>query len=183
MAYIDTLLSRGEQVRYVARRHVLVLIGNILPEVVMILALVGVAVAAGTALPEAAGGEFGVRNVVLIGCLAVSAVLLARAALDFVRWNTELFVVTTARVIITRGIIGKEVLDSSLEKINDIELRQSAFGRMFDYGDIEVLTGAEAGVNLLPRIARPIEFKRAMLEAKQDMARDLRGGPVGEVAS
>ncbi len=46
------------------------------------------------------------------------------------------------------GIFNKSVIDSSLEKVNDIKMDQSALGRMFGYGDIEILTASELGVNL-----------------------------------
>ena len=64
------------------------------------------------------------------------------------------------------GIINKNVIDSSLEKVNDVKMEQSIFGRLFDYGDIQILTASELGVNLFRRIDDPIHFKTAMLNAK-----------------
>jgi hypothetical protein len=75
------------------------------------------------------------------------------------------------RVIQLRGIFNKEALDSSLEKINDVELRQSWVGRLFDFGDIEIITGSDSGVNYFRRIEHPLEFKRAMMEAKSEYSR------------
>ena len=39
--------------------------------------------------------------------------------------------------------------DSSLEKINDAVLEQSFFGRMLGYGDLDVLTASEIGVDAM----------------------------------
>jgi hypothetical protein len=46
-------------------------------------------------------------------------------------------------------------------------MSQSFLGRMFGFGDIEILTASELGVNLFHQIAAPIEFKTAMLNAKE----------------
>ncbi len=52
-------------------------------------------------------------------------------------------------------------------KVNDVKMEQSFFGRLLDYGDIEILTASELGANLFRRIGRPIRFKTAMLNAKE----------------
>jgi hypothetical protein len=72
-------------------------------------------------------------------------------------------------------VLGKDVVDSSLEKVNDVKMSQSFFGRMFDYGDIEILTASELGVNMFHQIANPVEFKTAMLNAKERMGFDEVG--------
>ena len=51
--------------------------------------------------------------------------------------------------------------------MNDVKLTQSYLGRIFNYGDIEILTASELGVNLLKRINEPIKYKTAMLNAKE----------------
>jgi hypothetical protein len=63
------------------------------------------------------------------------------------------------------------VIDSSLDKINDIEMRQSWLGRIFDFGDVEILTASDIGINAMRKIGHPLQFKRAMLEAKQEHSR------------
>jgi hypothetical protein len=47
---------------------------------------------------------------------------------------------------------------------------------MFNYGDIEILTASELGVNLFQRITDPIRFKTIMLDAKAKLGED--GGTV-----
>jgi hypothetical protein len=42
---------------------------------------------------------------------------------------------------------------------------------MFDYGNIEILTASELGINLFPRIEHPIAFKTAMINAKEQLDR------------
>jgi uncharacterized membrane protein YdbT with pleckstrin-like domain len=87
----------------------------------------------------------------------------------FLDWLNETYIVTNRRIIQTEGVINKSVIDSSLEKINDVVLSQSVLGRIMDYGTLEILTGSELGLNKLDRIQAPVKFKIAMLNAKEAM--------------
>jgi membrane protein YdbS with pleckstrin-like domain len=170
MAYIDELLSRDEQLLYEGRQHNIVLIGNILTEMFLIAILIAAGVASQRYLTNVSvAGQPG-GTVVLLVCAVISLVVLISALLDYLRWNNEQYIVTDQRVIQLRGIVNKEVIDSSLDKINDVELRQSWLGRLFDYGTIEILTASDVGINKMNRIGRPLEFKRAMLQAKHNYA-------------
>ncbi len=169
MAYLDSLLGRGEQILYVARQHIFVLVANILTELSLIALLVAAGVASNMAFDTASAtiGGITASDLILLICVAISVVVLISGFMDYLRWNTEQYVVTDRRVIQVRGIVNKRVIDSSLEKINDVELRQSLFGRMMNFGTIEILTASgDEGVNVMDRIEAPIDFKRAMLDAK-----------------
>jgi hypothetical protein len=170
MAYIDELLARDEQVLYEGRQHTFVLIGNILTEMFLIAILIAAGVASQRYLTNVSVvGQPG-GTVVLIACGLISLFVLISACLDYLRWNNEQYVVTDQRVIQLRGIFNKDVIDSSLDKINDVELRQSWLGRIFDYGTIEILTASDVGINEMRRMGHPLDFKRAMLEAKHNYA-------------
>jgi uncharacterized membrane protein YdbT with pleckstrin-like domain len=171
MAYIDELLGRGEQVLYTGRQHMFVLVSNILAELSLIAVLIAAGVFSQSAFRGREISNIPVGQLVLIGCGVISLIVLISAFLDYLRWNNEAYVVTDHRVIQIRGIFNKEVIDSSLEKINDIELRQSWLGRIFGFGDIEILTGSDIGINAMRKIGHPLDFKRAMLEAKQEQSR------------
>ena len=71
--------------------------------------------------------------------------------------------------------------DSSLEKVNDVKMEQSALGRMFGFGDIEILTASEYGINRFTRIAKPIDLKTAMLNAKANMDKDDPGADAMDI--
>jgi uncharacterized membrane protein YdbT with pleckstrin-like domain len=171
MAYIDQLLGRGEQILYTGRQHMFVLVSNILAELSLIALLIAAGVVSQRYLTNVSVAGRPGGTVVLIACGVISLIVLISAFLDYLRWNNEEYVVTDHRVIQIRGIFNKDVIDSSLEKINDIELRQTWLGRIFDFGDIEILTGSDVGVNAMRKLGHPLEFKRAMLEAKQEQNR------------
>lgn len=77
MNAIDSLLGRGERVRYIGRQHVFVLIGNILTELLLIGVLIAAGVVSQVAFPDKtlAGMEVGV--LVLIVCVIISSSCLA----------------------------------------------------------------------------------------------------------
>lgn len=170
MAYVDELLGRGEKILYIARQHLFVLLSHIITELGLIALLVAAGVVARaafdtTSLPI---GNMQAGTLILIVCMLISIGVLISGFRDYLRWNSEQYIVTDRRVIQVRGVLSKEVVDSSLEKINDVELAQSWIGRLFNYGTIEISTAADAGVNVMDSISRPLEFKRMMLEAKYD---------------
>jgi len=47
------------------------------------------------------------------------------------------------------------------------------FGRMFDFGDLTVLTAAETGIESFRMIKGPITFKKKMLDAKHEFELDM----------
>ncbi|MEO8571164.1 MAG: PH domain-containing protein, partial [Chloroflexota bacterium] len=87
---------------------------------------------------------------------------------DTLRYLNQEYILTNRRVIQVEGVVNKRATDSSLEKINDAALTQSFFGRIFDFGDLDVLTAAEAGIERFRMIIDPVGFKRAMLDAKHE---------------
>jgi uncharacterized membrane protein YdbT with pleckstrin-like domain len=109
----------------------------------------------------------------------IAVVLLIGGLLYFawqvLRWQNEEFVVTTRRVLQMEGVINKRVVDSSLEKINDAVLSQSLFGRMFGFGDLDILTASESGISRLRMLRQADDFKRSMLEAKHELELELSG--------
>jgi hypothetical protein len=78
-------------------------------------------------------------------------------------------------VIQISGIINKNVIDSSLEKVNDVKMVQSFWGRLYGYGNVEILTASELGVNLFRKIGNPIRFKTTMLNAKSHLEMEQAG--------
>ncbi len=90
-----------------------------------------------------------------------------RIMVDLLNWWNEQYVITNRRVIQLEGIINKHSIDSSLEKVNDVVLEQSALGRLLNYGDVQILTASEIGVNVFRKMRRPVRFKTRMLNQKE----------------
>lgn len=155
--YLQRLLGDGEKVLLVTRRHWIVLVEEVIGEV--LISLVAIAVITIIWALNATESAIGLGYLVLI-FPAISAIR------DILVWSRHKYVVTNLRVIQLQGIINKNVIDSSLEKVNDVRMVQSYLGRLFNYGDLEILTASELGVNRFTRIGDPVRFKTAMLNAK-----------------
>jgi hypothetical protein len=91
----------------------------------------------------------------------------------FLEWLNERYIITNRRVMEVGGIINKHVRDSALEKVNDVDLKQSFVGRILGYGTVQIITGSDIGVNMFHRISNPVRFKREMLNAKEGLHTSL----------
>jgi hypothetical protein len=54
-------------------------------------------------------------------------------------------------------------------------LTQSIFGRIFGFGDLDILTASESGISRLRMLKDADGFKRAMLDAKHELELELSG--------
>jgi hypothetical protein len=163
--YLEEMLGENEHILLRARKHWSVLFGNIVLEIFLIIALIVISF---ILLPMVA------FPVVPLGFVLVLVPLIGMVR-DFLIWYNRQYIVTNRRVIQTAGVFSKDVVDSSLEKVNDVKLSQSFWGRMFDYGDVEILTASEVGANVFRSIGGPIEFKTTMLNAKEKLGYDEMG--------
>jgi uncharacterized membrane protein YdbT with pleckstrin-like domain len=159
MGYIESLMGRNERIQYQTRQHWI----RLLPRLVADLLIAGAILFLGTFAGVVTAGPGALLYLLLI----IPAAHFLGLFLDW--WN-EQYLITNRRVIQVEGVINKHVIDSSLEKVNDVVLVQSAAGRLLGYGNIEILTGSEIGVNLLERIYQPVTFKTAMLNAKEGLS-------------
>jgi uncharacterized membrane protein YdbT with pleckstrin-like domain len=153
--YLEGLLGEHEQVLLETHQHWFVLFGKIFLELSLIAVIVAGSLIAYAFQPLAIYG------------LILVLVPLVGIFNDVIVWQNKAYVVTNRRVIQIEGVFNKNVVDSSLEKVNDVKMSQSFWGRMFGFGDIEILTASELGVNLFHEIANPVEFKTAMINAKE----------------
>jgi hypothetical protein len=169
MAYIDNMLASGEQPVRRDHQHWFVLVADARYGILAIVAAIALLILSGNV------GEGPARS--LIGYVVLILVVggLLFIGWQILRWMNEEYVVTTRRVLQLEGVVNKRVLDSSLEKINDAVLTQSIFGRIFGFGDLDILTASETGISRLRMLRQADDFKRAMLEAKHDLELELSG--------
>jgi hypothetical protein len=171
-SYLNSLLGDKEEIILVDHQHWLVLLEEITSEILLSIAIIVLVI----------GLFLFVGPLSLIGLV----ILLAPAASltrDVLKWSNRKYVITNRRVIQISGVLSKDVADSSLEKVNDVKLDQSFIGRIFGYGDIEVLTASELGVNKIRRIANPIQYKIALVNAKAKLEGLTSAGPAPSAGS
>lgn len=161
MNYLKSSLGENEKIIFVTRQHWLILLGQILAKSVLALGLVIVITLIWRIwLPQS-------RGVALAYLLLLP--LLVGLVRNVIIWTSQQYIVTDWRVIQVSGVFSKEMTDSSLEKVNDVKLEQSFMGRLLDYGDLEILTASELGVDRFTYIGQPIGLKTAMLNAKDKL--------------
>jgi len=160
-SYIESLLGEHEKIVYVARQHWFVLLSSITVELVMLVVIVAIGVALPLIFPVIGS------TILLIIPLLLLIVPFLGGLRDTLTWWNRQYIITNRRVMHVSGVFSKNVTDSSLEKVNDVKLEQSAVGRMFNFGDIQILTASELGVANFQRIGEPIRFKTAMINAKE----------------
>ena len=159
--YLESLLGDNEKIIHITRQHWFILIRWIFLELLTILAIIIVITLALIFAP-------GATPLLALGYLLL-IIPLAFIAHDIMVWTNHQYIVTNRRVMQVAGVFNKSVTDSSLEKVNDVKMVQSAMGRVFEYGDIQILTASELGVNLFKRIGEPVIFKTIMLNAKEKL--------------
>jgi len=174
MGYLERVLASGEEPLRREHQHWFVLVADsryaILAWVAAALLLI-----LSSGITDGAGAGVTLRSVIGIVVLVLILGGLVYFGWQVLRWQNEEFVVTSRRVLQTEGVLNKRVVDSSLEKINDAILSESIFGRIFGFGDLEVLTASETGISRLRMLRQADDFKRAMLDAKHDLELELSG--------
>ena len=77
---------------------------------------------------------------------------------------------TTYRFVYKTGLISRHTQEVSLNKIEEITLKQSIWGRIFGFGKL-ILRGTGVGVIQLPDLDDPIEVRKIIENAKSNLRR------------
>jgi hypothetical protein len=165
-SYIQSLMGEREKIILITRQHWFVLVKAVLLEGIIAVLILAAVVA-----------TFAIFQ---IGLIFLGLVLLFIPAVSFIKdvldWTKREYIITTRRVMHISGIFSKNVIDSSLEKVNDVKLVQSFWGRIFNFGDVQILTASELGANFFNQIGDPVHFKTTMLNAKEKLGWDETPG-------
>lgn len=86
------------------------------------------------------------------------------AQMMVIKVTTEI-AITNTRLIYKRGLIARQVGEISIDRIEGVNVLQSVFGRIFNFGRVMV-RGMGVGEVILPPIEDPISFRRGIEEAK-----------------
>jgi uncharacterized membrane protein YdbT with pleckstrin-like domain len=170
MSYAESLLAKDEQILYRGRQHWLAPISDSLRPFVLI--LLGLVLLFAELQVSPSGS---VSTVWLAIAGVVLLVGLVWVGIIFFTWRAQEYLITSRRVLKVEGMIDKKSGDSSLEKINDALLTQGILARILHYGDLEVLTANEEAIDRYVMLAHVVDFKKAMLNAKNQLEDGYRG--------
>lgn len=87
-------------------------------------------------------------------CILVGVVWIVK---DLIKFFTTKLIITNKRVNGKTGLINTNELDSPLNKINGVQVRQDLFGKMFNYGTVSITTAST--VFNFDYIDKPNDFK------------------------
>lgn len=123
------------------------------------------------------------NDILLFLSLGLGVVLLGVIGIKLVVLRFQEHVLTDRRVIQQTGVLNRRSVDARLDKINNVEHRQTVWGRLLGYGDLEIDTASETGTTRFHKIRRPLDFKRAIMGSAE--AYRIRGiaAPVAAVVS
>jgi uncharacterized membrane protein YdbT with pleckstrin-like domain len=149
MGYVDTVLEPGEKVIFRTSLS-WTLYGR----------AIGLAIVA-LALPVLAAGAAGWGTLVF----GASALIGLAAFLSFLhawfrRATTEV-AVTDRRVILKRGFIRRHTVEMNMQKVESVDVDQSQFGRLFNYGAVTI-RGTGTTLERLARIDHPLKLRSAI---------------------
>jgi uncharacterized membrane protein YdbT with pleckstrin-like domain len=105
------------------------------------------------------------RTAVALTAGAIALVLLAMIGGKLLVLRTTEHVLTNRRVLQQIGVLSKRSMDAPLDKVNNVEHWQSLWGRMLNFGDVEIDTASEHGATRFRNISHPLEFKTAIAGA------------------
>jgi uncharacterized membrane protein YdbT with pleckstrin-like domain len=146
MRYVDRVLQEGERVLYVAH------ISRVLYLPAFLLWVVAGALIFFVPTPSEIR-IFVVIAAVLIFGLGVLSFLRAW----FHRVTTEI-AVTDRRVIYKRGLIRRYTVEMHMDKVESVDVDQSVWGRLLNYGDV-IVHGTGVGLEPLTMIDHPLELR------------------------
>jgi len=157
MSYIKHSLGRNEELLY--RAHFPWFYGFAAWGLILAAALLGAG--------AYAKGYGGAGALILLGGVALFAAIMIPI------WATEVGV-TNQRFIDKRGVLWRTTQELQLRAIEEVVLRQSVLGRLFNFGRLE-LHGTGVDDIRLPLLADPLGLRKAL----QDATAGAAVAPVG----
>lgn len=100
--------------------------------------------------------------------LAVSVPAILYFLYKYFSWRVNIWGVTNHRVIDETGLLNHYAKESPLEKINNVSYDQTLFGRLFNYGHVEIQTAAEIGSTDYNDVHEPKLLKDTITLAQAD---------------
>ncbi|WOI53712.1 PH domain-containing protein [Parvularcula sp. LCG005] len=163
MGYVAKTLAPGERVLTQARFNWTYSVGPFLWFLVGIVPIFWVAFVHLTTGDVPGQGQW----LYILGAVPAFAGIWLLLAHEIELITTEI-AVTTTRFVYKTGLISRDTKEVSLNKIEEINLQQSIWGRIFNYGHM-ILRGTGVGVITLPDVDNPVQLRRTIEGAKAQL--------------
>ena len=135
--------------------------------------LVGLLVLAAVIRSKLDGGiETALTYVVFVALVVAIAYLIV----EFTKWATTNFVVTSHRIIFREGVLSRRGTEITLEKVNNLAFHQTIIERIIGAGDLLIESGGETGQETFSDIRSPEQVQKIIQSALQHYLGQSRGG-------
>ena len=155
MSYVEANLVPGETVVYQTRLHWIVMLGHLVVGC-LLLALPGVLLLY-YALSQS-GIEDRTLRIMEGGGIALLVCGIVAILMGMARRSATEMAVTNRRVVIKTGLASRKTIEMLLNKVESIEVSETAFGRILGYGSIVVI-GTGGSPEPFHKVAQPLEFR------------------------
>ncbi len=158
---VNLNLSHGEQVIFEGHPSWRAILGFYLKGVLVAIVLGVIA-----KLVSGNGATFGV----------VAVVIALTVLIGFVKRVATTYTITNRRLNIKRGIISREIQETRLERVQNVNFRQSAYQRVMQIGDVDFDTAATDDYNFVfVGVANPAEVVHRVDQATGTHAAGTHG--------
>ena len=112
---------------------------------------------------------------ILIGAalLVVFGLGLVFWLIAYIRYKTTELAITSKRVVAKFGFISRNTVEININKVESIQVHQDILGRIFNYGSL-VISGAGTPQAPISGVSKPMEFRRAFMEAQDRAGQSAR---------
>lgn len=110
--------------------------------------------------------------------LGIIVVCAARLAVEMVKWRTTYFVLTSERIIFRKGVVARDGVEIPLDRLANVNFKQSVLERLLGVGDILLQSGGQDGEETFSDISRPEDVQKTIISTLSDRSsRRFDGAP------
>lgn len=111
------------------------------------------------------------ESYLLYGLLLLVLVGLIRLLIHYLRWISTVYAVTSRRVIVQKGILGRDFDEIPVLQVRGVDVRQTAGERLLGYGTVRVSSegGAQLGQEDWKGIPKPFRFQKLIEGASTNL--------------
>lgn len=158
---MKTQLKKGERVSLITKPHWLTLGGPFL--ILLAGSIIGILI-----------GNYG---------LIITLISAGYFFYEIVKRNNNLWAVTSLRVIDEYGVFTNNTKENPLDKINNVSYRQTFWGKLFGYGNVQIQTAAEIGSTTYFAVQNPKELKDTITNMQEAYKQQQIKNQATELAS
>jgi membrane protein YdbS with pleckstrin-like domain len=106
------------------------------------------------------------------------ALLAANAYWAWLNWRAAMLTVTDQRVILEEGVVVRTSKVIPLDRVQDVSTRQNLFGRLLDYGSVEIDTAGAIPNELFTYLSHPEMLRDQVFVLSESLRGSLPISPV-----